>query len=125
MARVAERYGDAIYLTSDNPRTEDPAKILDEIILGLSADVELSGASRKSDRASKSRRGLGAGKTAIVEMDRRRAIERVLGDAQEGDIVLLAGKGHENYQIIGEEKRHFDDVEEARRVLESRQTAAA
>ncbi len=123
MARVAERLADVIYLTSDNPRTEDPQTILDEIILGLPADVELSGASRKS--APSRRRSLGAGKSAIVEVDRRRAIERILADAQEGDVVLLAGKGHENYQIIGEEKRHFDDVEEAQRVLENRQTAAA
>jgi UDP-N-acetylmuramoyl-L-alanyl-D-glutamate--2,6-diaminopimelate ligase len=123
MARVAERLADTIYLTSDNPRTEDPHSILDEIISGLSADVELTGASRKI--SPKSRRSLGVRKAAIVEADRRRAIERILADAQEGDIVLLAGKGHENYQIIGEEKRHFDDVEEAQRVLENRQTAAA
>jgi len=123
MARVAEKLADTIYLTSDNPRTEDPSSILDEIISGLSADVELSGATRKS--SPKTRRALGVRKSAIVEADRRRAIERILADAQEGDIVLLAGKGHENYQIVGDEKRHFDDVEEAQRVLENRQTAAA
>ena len=123
MAKVAERYSDAIYLTSDNPRTEEPGAILDEIISGLSADVELSGASRKI--TPKSRRSPGVRKSAIVEVDRRRAIERILADSQEGDIVLLAGKGHENYQIVGTEKRHFDDVEEAQRVLEHRETAAA
>jgi UDP-N-acetylmuramoyl-L-alanyl-D-glutamate--2,6-diaminopimelate ligase len=123
MAKIAERLADSIYLTSDNPRTEEPNSILDEIISGLSADVELTGASRKI--SPKSRRSLGVRKAAIVEADRRRAIERILADAQEGDIVLLAGKGHENYQIVGEERRHFDDVEEAQRVLENRQTAAA
>ncbi len=126
MAKVAERLADVIYLTSDNPRTEEPQSILDEIISGLSADVELSGASRKSaERTSRSRRSLTVRKPAIVELDRRRAIERILADSQEGDIVLLAGKGHENYQVVGEEKRHFDDVEEAQRVLQNRQTAAA
>ena len=51
---------------------------------------------------------------ASVEIDRRDAIEHILADAGPDDVVLLAGKGHENYQIIGTEKRHFDDVEEAR-----------
>ena len=56
----------------------------------------------------------------VVEADRRRAIERIVSDARAGDVVLLAGKGHENYQVIGAEKRHFDDAEEATRVLQSR-----
>lgn len=98
MARTAERLADVIYVTSDNPRTEDPQAIVDEILTGFS---------RKGD------------KTVIVEVDRRKAIEKVLTDARSGDVVLLAGKGHENYQIVGTEKRHFDDVEEAMRVLEA------
>lgn len=115
MARIAERLADVIYLTSDNPRTENPQEILSEIITGFSADVELSGCARPPLKARRS--GSGQRKAVIVEADRRRAIERVVGDAQEGDVVLLAGKGHENYQIIGTEKRHFDDVEEATRLL--------
>jgi UDP-N-acetylmuramoyl-L-alanyl-D-glutamate--2,6-diaminopimelate ligase len=99
MARVAEKHGDAVYLTSDNPRTEDPAKILSQIATGFSAR---------------------AAKPIVREVDRRTAIERALADAQPGDVVLLAGKGHENYQIVGTEKRHFDDVEEANRVLQAR-----
>jgi UDP-N-acetylmuramoyl-L-alanyl-D-glutamate--2,6-diaminopimelate ligase len=99
MARVAEKYADAIYITSDNPRTEDPQSILDMIESGLS---------RKH------------GKPVMREVDRRAAIERALGDAGPGDVVLLAGKGHENYQIIGAERRHFDDAEEATRVLQGR-----
>jgi UDP-N-acetylmuramoyl-L-alanyl-D-glutamate--2,6-diaminopimelate ligase len=110
MARVAERLADVIYLTSDNPRTENPESILEEIISGLSADVELSGAGRAVSR-------IHVGKEAIVEPDRRVAIERAISEARDGDIVLLAGKGHENYQIVQAEKRHFDDVEEAERVL--------
>ena len=96
MARTAEKFADAIYVTSDNPRTERPQSILDEVVAGLS-DV---------GRAK-----------AVVEIDRRDAIHRVLRDAEHGDIVLIAGKGHENYQIIGTEKRHFDDVEEASKAL--------
>ena len=103
MARTAERLADAIYVTSDNPRTEDPQSILDQVVAGLS-DV---------GRAK-----------ATVEIDRREAIHRILEDASEGDVVLIAGKGHENYQIIGTEKRHFDDVEEAANALKVRRAAA-
>jgi UDP-N-acetylmuramoyl-L-alanyl-D-glutamate--2,6-diaminopimelate ligase len=102
MARTAERWADAVYVTSDNPRTEDPQDILNEILGGFTTQ----------GRAK-----------VTVEGDRRYAIERVLRDAEPDDVVLLAGKGHENYQIIGSEKRHFDDVEEATNVL-SRQAAA-
>ena len=103
MARTAEKLADAIYITSDNPRTEDPRSILDEIVAGLSA--------------------AGRGR-ATVDIDRRSAIRRILADAAPGDVVLLAGKGHENYQIIGLEKRHFDDVEEAILALKTRLAAA-
>ena len=96
MARTAFQLADALYITSDNPRTENPQSIIDEIVSGVPADSE---------------------KSVTIEVDRRRAIERVLGDAQRDDVVLIAGKGHENYQIIGSTKHHFDDVEEATRVL--------
>jgi UDP-N-acetylmuramoyl-L-alanyl-D-glutamate--2,6-diaminopimelate ligase len=92
MARTAETLADALYVTSDNPRTEEPQSILDEIVGGLSA-------------AGRSK--------AVVEIDRRTAIQRAIGDAEEGDVVIIAGKGHENYQILGKQKHHFDDVEEA------------
>jgi UDP-N-acetylmuramoyl-L-alanyl-D-glutamate--2,6-diaminopimelate ligase len=59
-----------------------------------------------------------------IETDRRCAIERVLADASAGDVVLIAGKGHENYQIVGTTRHHFDDVEEATRVLSARTRAA-
>jgi UDP-N-acetylmuramoyl-L-alanyl-D-glutamate--2,6-diaminopimelate ligase len=102
MAAAAEQWADVIYLTSDNPRTENPQAILDEVCDGFSTDARDS---------------------VVVELDRHRAIERILRDSEPGDVVLLAGKGHENYQIIGTEKRHFDDVEEATRFLH-RQAAA-
>jgi UDP-N-acetylmuramoyl-L-alanyl-D-glutamate--2,6-diaminopimelate ligase len=60
----------------------------------------------------------------MIDPDRRRAIARVLADAQSGDVVLIAGKGHENYQIIGTVKHHFDDVEEATQFLTTRTRAA-
>ncbi len=90
-------HADAVYVTSDNPRTEDPRVIIEEIIAGFRNLRE---------------------KPIFVEADRRTAIAKILRDAQPGDVVLLAGKGHENYQIIGATKHHFDDVEEATAVLE-------
>jgi UDP-N-acetylmuramoyl-L-alanyl-D-glutamate--2,6-diaminopimelate ligase len=103
MARTAEKLADAVYVTSDNPRTEVPELILDEVVSGLS-------------EAGRSR--------TVVAVDRREAIDRILTDARPGDVVLIAGKGHENYQIIGTEKRHFDDVEEASRAIRGRLSAA-
>jgi UDP-N-acetylmuramoyl-L-alanyl-D-glutamate--2,6-diaminopimelate ligase len=102
MAKIAEKIADVVYVTSDNPRTEDPIKIIDQIKTGL---------------------GKG-GKPVVIEPDRRVAIDRIINDAQAGDIVLLAGKGHESYQIIGTQKHHFDDVEEARRALQGHVAAA-
>jgi UDP-N-acetylmuramoyl-L-alanyl-D-glutamate--2,6-diaminopimelate ligase len=99
MGKVAQRLADAIYITSDNPRTEAPDKIISAIIAGL-------------DPACL--------KPLCVEPDRRQAIASILHDAQDNDIVLLAGKGHEDYQIIGTTKHHFDDVEEATRCLQTR-----
>ena len=96
MARIAEQFADAIYVTSDNPRTEDPEMILEEIVGGFTAQAR---------------------KRVGVEVDRRIAIERAILDSGPGDVVLIAGKGHENYQIIGKTKHHFDDAEEARRML--------
>ena len=94
MAAVAERLADRVVVTSDNPRTEDPQVIIAEVLQGIS----------------------GPGKVS-VEPDRRAAIRLAIGMAEAGDVVLLAGKGHENYQIIGSTKRHFDDVEEAQAAL--------
>lgn len=92
MARAAAEFGDVIIVTSDNPRTEDPARIIDDILPGF-------------DAAARGR--------VTVEVDRRKAIERTISGAGDGDVVLIAGKGHEDYQIIGREKTHFDDVEVA------------
>ncbi|HEX8324274.1 MAG TPA: UDP-N-acetylmuramoyl-L-alanyl-D-glutamate--2,6-diaminopimelate ligase [Tepidisphaeraceae bacterium] len=96
MARVAEELADDVYVTSDNPRRENPADILDEIRHGLTA-------------AGRER--------ATFDVDRRAAIERAVGDSGADDVVLIAGKGHENYQIVGVTKHPFDDVEEATRAM--------
>ncbi len=94
MGEIACRLADRVVLTDDNPRTEDPAKILDEIEAGCFGD----------------------GKWERIP-DRRLAIERSLREANPGDVVLIAGKGHENYQIVGTTKFHFDDREIAERAL--------
>ncbi|HEV59285.1 MAG TPA: UDP-N-acetylmuramoyl-L-alanyl-D-glutamate--2,6-diaminopimelate ligase [Phycisphaerales bacterium] len=96
MARVAELLADRIVVTSDNPRTEDPRRIIEEIRVGFS--------------------DAGAGRVT-VEPDRRAAIETALREARAGDVVLIAGKGHEDYQILGTERIHFDDREVAGEVL--------
>ena len=87
MGRVAVTYADTVFVTSDNPRNENPEEIIDDILEGIKK-----------------------GKTSVyIHTDRKTAIEKALKTAKKGDIVLLAGKGHEEYQIIGEEKLPFDE----------------
>ncbi|HZP40832.1 MAG TPA: UDP-N-acetylmuramoyl-L-alanyl-D-glutamate--2,6-diaminopimelate ligase, partial [Candidatus Binatia bacterium] len=109
MGEAAARLADAVVVTSDNPRTEDPARIIAEIEAGVrrAGMPELDGA------------GPGV-RGYVVEPDRRAAIARAVGLARPGDLVLVAGKGHEDYQIVGTEKRHLDDREEVRRALGAR-----
>ena len=108
MGRAAGSAADLVVVTSDNPRTEDPAVILDAIVPG----VEDAGMRRLSGVEALA----GANGFTVVE-DRRAAIALALESARPGDAVLIAGKGHEDYQIVGTEKRHLDDREEARRGL--------
>lgn len=96
MARVAEQYADVVVVTSDNPRTEDPRAIIDNILDGFSCHFRPE---------------------VQVEPDRAKAIVLALDQADKGDIVLLAGKGHEDYQILGTTKIHFDDREQCRDYL--------
>lgn len=96
MARIAAKYSDKVILTSDNPRTENPETILDEMQAGLSPD----------DMA----------KTLRIS-DRRSAIQTACMMAREGDVILIAGKGHEDYQEINGVKYHFDDKETVREIL--------
>jgi UDP-N-acetylmuramoyl-L-alanyl-D-glutamate--2,6-diaminopimelate ligase len=91
MGSIASRLADRIVLTSDNPRSEPPEAIIDQIMEGIE---DASHVDRITDRAE--------------------AIRRALDEAEVGDIVLIAGKGHEDYQIIGSERRHFNDTETVR-----------
>ena len=108
MGLAAGRGADLVLVTSDNPRTEDPGAIIAEIVPGL---VEASVAPIDRAAALRGERGY------LVEADRRAAIRLAIESAREGDAVLVAGKGHEDYQLIGAVKRHFDDREEARAAL--------
>ena len=114
-AAAAER-ADLVIATSDNPRTEDPLRILAEVEPGLRS----AGKHALDPRHARS----GAEGYCIVP-ERREAIEVALRCAGRGDAVLIAGKGHEDYQIVGVEKRPFDDRAEARRILEALQREGA
>jgi UDP-N-acetylmuramoyl-L-alanyl-D-glutamate--2,6-diaminopimelate ligase len=110
MGRAAGGGADLCVLTSDNPRTEDPLRILAEVEPGLGG----AGMERlDGSHLAKARRGY-----AVVP-DRREAIGLALRAARRGDTVLIAGKGHEDYQIVGTEKRPFDDRAEARRAIDA------
>ncbi len=100
MARAAWELCDRVVLTSDNPRSENPQKILEEVMTGFPDMTKVE-----------------------VEPDRARAIRFALESASEGDIVLLAGKGHETYQEIAGVRHQFDDVEHAARVLTQKEAA--
>ncbi|MFM1867344.1 MAG: UDP-N-acetylmuramyl-tripeptide synthetase, partial [Planctomycetota bacterium] len=99
MAKVACEGADQVIVTSDNPRTESPDAIIAEILMGVPSEAR---------------------SRVEVEADRARAIEFAVSTAREGDIILIAGKGHEDYQIIGTEKRQFDDRREAEAALRQR-----
>jgi UDP-N-acetylmuramoyl-L-alanyl-D-glutamate--2,6-diaminopimelate ligase len=104
MAAAAEKGADLIFVTSDNPRTENPAMILAEILGGFSP-------------AGRAR--------VVVDADRRGAIGAAIAAARAGDVVLIAGKGHEDYQIIGTTKIRFDDREVAAEFLNGSSARAA
>jgi UDP-N-acetylmuramoyl-L-alanyl-D-glutamate--2,6-diaminopimelate ligase len=105
MGAVAGRLSDLIVITSDNPRGEDPDRIIEEIRRGITPDTRRDGA-----------QGL------LSIADRRAAIVKAIGLARPGDLVLLAGKGHEQYQVIGNEQLPFDDAAVAREALARRRT---
>ena len=88
MGRLAAELADRLVLTSDNPRSENPERILAEIFAGIEKKLLVK---------------------SVV--DRKQAIEEALNSLQPGDCLLVAGKGHEDYQIIGKEKKHFSDQE--------------
>jgi UDP-N-acetylmuramoyl-L-alanyl-D-glutamate--2,6-diaminopimelate ligase len=118
MGEIAARLSDLVVLTSDNPRTEEPLKILDDIEAGVQRtdlhklDVSDFGSGNSQFAIRNSRLGIDRG--YCVEADRREAIRIALRWAQPGDLILIAGKGHEDYQILGPRRIHFDDREVAR-----------
>jgi len=108
MGEIAARDADIAIVTSDNPRTEDPAAIVDMVLEGVrrTSAPKLSVA-----ELARATRGYHA------EVDRRAAIRLAASAAGAGDVLLIAGKGHEDYQIVGTTKHHFDDREEAATAL--------
>ena len=112
MGEIAARLSDLVVLTSDNPRTEEPADIINDVEAGVRKtglkSIVFTAACMHTDAPE---RGY------LVEADRRRAIDAAIGMAAAGDLILIAGKGHEDYQILGVEKIHFDDREVAREAL--------
>jgi UDP-N-acetylmuramoyl-L-alanyl-D-glutamate--2,6-diaminopimelate ligase len=114
MGEIAARIADIAVLTSDNPRTEDPLKILEEVEAG----VKKTGLKKEDLRNSKLKiQNSKFDRCYFVEPERRAAIRLSLDLARPGDVVLIAGKGHEDYQILGTKKIHFDDREVAREEL--------
>jgi UDP-N-acetylmuramoyl-L-alanyl-D-glutamate--2,6-diaminopimelate ligase len=97
MGMAAAELSDFVVLTSDNPRSEDPLSIMNDVLVGL----------RRFDTRH------------VIEPDRGKAIQLAIQEAQPGDVVLLAGKGHETYQVLKDRTIHFDDRETAREVLRS------
>jgi len=103
MGKIAARFSHAVVLTSDNPRSEDPQAIIDDIRPGI----------EESNRMVE-------GKNYWIIPDRSEAIRRAIDEARPGDVVLIAGKGHETYQLIGSRRLSFDDREVARKALEEK-----
>lgn len=109
MGAVAARLSDVVVLTSDNPRSEDPERIIDEIQRGIAAGGQ---------------KGASKGPQVLAIPDRRAAIERAIREARAGDLVLVAGKGHERTQTIGGRVLPFDDVAVARDALSRRRSGS-
>jgi UDP-N-acetylmuramoyl-L-alanyl-D-glutamate--2,6-diaminopimelate ligase len=96
MGRAVAQLADFMILTNDNPRSEDPQAIIEGILVGLPAE---------------------GFPPRLVEPDRRMAIQAALAEARPGDVVLIAGKGHEDYQIFSDRTEHFSDVETVRELM--------
>ena len=94
MGKIAEDLADKVIVTSDNPRSENPQQIITDILAGFKSTSDV-----------------------IVELDRELAIREAYNIAEESDVVVLAGKGHEDYQILATETIHFDDREKVREIF--------
>jgi UDP-N-acetylmuramoyl-L-alanyl-D-glutamate--2,6-diaminopimelate ligase len=111
MGAVAARLSDLVVVTSDNPRSEDPEQIIEEIKRGIVVPA---------DRVPAKGAGGPRATPCLTIVDRKAAIERAIREAHAGDLVLIAGKGHEKYQIVGDRVLSFDDVEVASGALSRR-----
>jgi UDP-N-acetylmuramoyl-L-alanyl-D-glutamate--2,6-diaminopimelate ligase len=109
MAEAVARWSDRVVATSDNPRSEDPLQILKDVEPGLATLRRVEAEALDATEGS----------YAMI-LDRQHAIEAAIGIAQPGDMVVIAGKGHEDYQIVGPDRLHFDDREQARSALLAR-----
>ena len=94
MGEIAEKLSDYVLITSDNPRTENPQKIIDDILSGITNRNKIS-----------------------IDIDRYKAIKKAINCANKDDIILIAGKGHENYQILKGKTIYFDDKKIAEKIL--------
>jgi len=117
MGEIAARLSDVAVLTSDNPRTEEPTAILADVEAGVR---QVGIAKFDATQLTAGITGSAARRGYYVEVDRRAAIRLALAIAGAGDTVLIAGKGHEDYQILGKTKFHFDDREVAREAIAER-----
>jgi UDP-N-acetylmuramoyl-L-alanyl-D-glutamate--2,6-diaminopimelate ligase len=115
MGEIAARLSDLIVVTSDNPRTEDALTILSDVESGVQKNgLRKLGDSDSGAPVPVAKRQQELNRGYYVESDRRTAIRTALRAARRGDLVLIAGKGHEDYQILGQQRIHFDDREVAR-----------
>jgi UDP-N-acetylmuramyl-tripeptide synthetase len=115
MGRMAAEYADLAIVTSDNPRSENPDAIIAEILTGMEGGARRANSEGNGTTVPGARSSLLA--EVVAEPDRRAAIERAIRSAGPGDLVLIAGKGHEDYQIFADRTVHFDDREVAREAL--------
>ena len=111
MGTIAGQYADVVVVTSDNPRTENPETIITSIVEGVAAS------GKKPGTASELWDGTAGQAGYLIQSDRRLAIQTGCGLAQPGDTVLIAGKGHETYQVFADHTIDFDDVQVAEAAL--------
>ena len=107
MGAVAGRLSDVVVVTSDNPRSEDPTRIMDDVLRGITPDTRREG-----------------GQAAVAIVDREEAITKAVALARAGDLVLVAGKGHETVQVVGAMSLPFDDVAVASAALARRRSTS-
>jgi UDP-N-acetylmuramoyl-L-alanyl-D-glutamate--2,6-diaminopimelate ligase len=112
MGAVAGRLSDVVIVTSDNPRTEDPAAIIDEVLRGIPGSADRGARSARPSRSPE----------VLAIVDRSDALTKAVDLARPGDLVIIAGKGHEKTQVIGDRELPFDDAAVSREALVRRRS---